>query len=203
MYLAQKETQTYLILYSLKISRLEFLQNNGIHIAVVTLTQGQRYPKNTPKQTLFLIKQNKSTMDKYTVTSDLQHLAKIHIEPLSSTYRIFSAYTFLTPEKFTDLKTIIMNSWLDNEYAVPYWEKEWLLRPLHVLSTSAVCTTMQQLFWNVPISRKYIFFFSPPGPKLPPKGQSYPRWRLYFMINTYCLHSSPHKVNGMDTEFSV
>jgi hypothetical protein len=48
MYLAQNKTQVYFILYSLKISRLVFLQNNGIQVAVVSFNQGQRYPKNTP-----------------------------------------------------------------------------------------------------------------------------------------------------------
>jgi hypothetical protein len=74
----KQKTQMYFVLHSFKISRLVFLQNNGIQVAVVTLAQGQRYPKNTPKQTLFHIKQNKINMDKCTTTSDLQHLAYIY-----------------------------------------------------------------------------------------------------------------------------
>jgi hypothetical protein len=98
-----------------------FLQNNGIQVATVSFAQDQRYPKNTPKQTLFHIKQNKNNKDKYTITSDLQHLVSvslslsrsiyiyiyIYIKPLSGICRIFSTYSFSTPERsFQTQKTL-------------------------------------------------------------------------------------------------
>jgi hypothetical protein len=60
-------------------------------------------------------------------------------------------------------KNTIMNSCLEKECPLSDWDKEQIFHLLHVLSGSAIHTTVQQSFRNVPLSGKYknlkLFFW--------------------------------------------